>query len=66
KDKIKRAFFIVFATFTISIAVMLPLIWAGAGILRGFAITTIIAISVGVFITRPAYARILELIVKRD
>jgi preprotein translocase subunit SecD len=62
KQRIKRAFFIVFATFTTSIAVMIPLTTAGAGILRGFAITTIIAISVGVLITRPAYARMLELI----
>ncbi|MBN1923468.1 MAG: protein translocase subunit SecD [Nanoarchaeota archaeon] len=64
KQKVKNAFFIVFATFTTSIAVMIPLTQAGAGILKGFATTTIIAISVGVLITRPAYARILEIISK--
>ncbi len=62
KEKMKRAFFIVFATFATSIAIMIPLTNAGAGVLKGFAITTIIAISVGVFITRPAYARMLEIL----
>lgn len=66
KERIKRAFFIVFATFTMSIALMIPLAFAGAGVLRGFATTTIIAISVGVLITRPAFARILELLVGEE
>jgi len=39
---------------------LLPLIWAGAGLLRGFAITTIIGISVGVFITRPAFSDVVK------
>jgi preprotein translocase subunit SecD len=38
--------------------------WAGAGLLKGFAITTIIGISVGVFITRPAFSEIVKKIVK--
>lgn len=66
KERIRRAFFIVFATFTTSIAVMIPLANAGAGILRGFATTTIIAISVGVLVTRPAYSRILEKLFKKS
>jgi preprotein translocase subunit SecD len=39
---------------------MLPLFWAGAGILRGFALTTIIGVTVGILITRPAFADIVE------
>jgi len=43
---------------------LLPLIWAGAGLLKGFAITTIIGISVGVFITRPAFSEVVKRIEK--
>ena len=64
KQKMKSAFFIVFAAFTTSIAVMIPLNFAGAGILKGFASTNIIAITIGVLITRPAYSKIIELIIK--
>ena len=64
KQKMKNAFFIVFAAFTTNIAVMIPLNFAGAGILKGFASTTIIAITIGVLITRPAYSRIIEIMQK--
>ena len=42
----------------------MPLLWAGAGLLKGFAVTTIIGISAGVFITRPAFAEIVKRVVK--
>ncbi|VVB75429.1 Protein-export membrane protein SecD [Candidatus Tiddalikarchaeum anstoanum] len=64
KDKIKKAFFIVMVVFLMNIALMVPLSFAGAGILRGFAITTMISVSVGVLITRPAFGRMLELSIK--
>jgi preprotein translocase subunit SecD len=51
------------AYFTTFVA-MLPLMKAGAGLLKGFAITTIIGISVGVFITRPAFAAVVEILLK--
>ncbi len=60
KRRISKAFFIIIAAFACTVATMIPLLFAGAGLLRGFAITTIIAVSVGIFITRPAFARILE------
>jgi len=66
KRRIAKAFFIIIAVFTCTVATMLPLLFAGAGLLRGFAITTIIAVSVGVFVTRPAFARILEHLMGRD
>jgi len=56
KEKIKQALFIVFGAFFTIVAAMLPLFWAGAGLLRGFAFTTIIGITVGILITRPAFA----------
>jgi len=60
KERIKRAFFVIIAAFFLTVAAMLPLFWAGAGLLRGFALTTIIGISVGILITRPAFADIIK------
>lgn len=60
KQRVKRALFIIFGAFLTIIAAMLPLFWAGAGLLKGFALTTIIGISVGIFITRPAFADIIK------
>ncbi len=66
KEKIKRALFVVFGAFFTIIAAMLPLFWAGAGLLRGFAFTTIIGVTVGVLITRPAFADIIKQIGDRQ
>lgn len=60
KARIKRALFIIIGAFLTIIAAMLPLFWAGAGLLRGFALTTIIGVSVGILITRPAFADIIK------
>jgi len=60
KERIKRAFFIILGSFFTTVAAMIPLFWAGAGLLRGFALTTILSISVGILITRPAFAEILR------
>ena len=60
KQKIKRAFSIIIGAYFTSLVSLLPLLWAGAGLLKGFAITTIIGISVGVFITRPAFGEFLR------
>lgn len=64
KERIKNALFIIFGAFFTIIAAMLPLFWAGAGMLKGFALTTIIGVSVGILITRPAFSEIVKLIVK--
>ncbi len=60
KIRLKNAFFIIFTAYAATVVAMLPLFRAGAGLLRGFAITTIIGVTVGVLITRPAYAAIIE------
>ncbi len=60
KERIKRAFFIIMGAFFTIIAAMLPLFWAGAGMLKGFALTTIISVLAGILITRPAFAEILR------
>lgn len=66
KEKIKKALFIVVGAFFTIIAAMLPLFWAGAGLLRGFAFTTIIGITVGILITRPAFADIIRKIGEKE
>ena len=50
--------------FLLIIAAMIPLFWAGAGMLKGFALTTIIGVSVGILVTRPAFADIVRMILK--
>jgi preprotein translocase subunit SecD len=62
RERIKRAFFIIFSAYCTVVVAMLPLLFAGAGLLKGFALTTIIGASVGVFITRPAYAYVIQLL----
>ncbi len=62
KVKLKRAFAIILGAYFTSLVALFPLIWAGAGLLKGFAITTIIGITVGVLITRPAFSDIIKII----
>lgn len=64
KKRIKNAFFIIMGAYFTTVVAMLPLMSAGAGLLKGFAITTIIGVSIGVFITRPAYAAVVEILLK--
>ncbi|MBT4165908.1 hypothetical protein HOE04_02630 [archaeon] len=64
KQRIKRALYIILGTYITTLFALLPLMWAGAGLLKGFAITTIIGISTGVFITRPAFSEIVKRILK--
>ena len=64
KEKIKQAFFIIFGSYAAMLAAMIPLWAMGAGLLKGFAIVTMMGVSIGVFITRPAYAQILEILAK--
>jgi len=64
KQKLARAFFIVMASYLTLVVAMIPLWFAGAGLLKGFALTTIAGVTIGVFVTRPAYATILEILVE--
>lgn len=68
KFRIKDAFFIIFASAGTLIAAMLPLAYVGfsrgatgIGLLAGFAFTTVIGVLIGVFITRPVYAKFIEI-----
>ncbi len=61
-NQIRRAFFIIFTAAATTIAVMLPVFSIQA--LKGFAFMTIAGVLIGVFVTRPAYAKILEEMLK--
>ena len=58
--RIKRASFIILASYLTLVAAMLPLYWAGAGLFKGFALTTIIGVTSAILITRPAFADIIK------
>jgi preprotein translocase subunit SecD len=60
----KRAFAIIIGAYFTAVVAMIPLLWAGAGLLRGFAFTTILGITTGVLITRPAFADMVKRIEK--
>ncbi len=64
KQKIKSAFFIIMSAYFTTLVAMTPLLMAGAGLLRGFALTTIVGITVGVLITRPAFAAVVEVLLE--
>jgi len=66
-NRIRKAFFIIFAAAATTVATMLPIILFsfGFGKLRGFAITIVIGVLIGVLITRPAFSIIAESVLKK-
>ncbi|MFT4313185.1 MAG: hypothetical protein ACMXYA_02160, partial [Candidatus Woesearchaeota archaeon] len=64
KRKFRKALFIILTAYFTTVAALLPLGWAGAGILRGFAFTTIAGLTIAILLTRPTYAKILEILSK--
>jgi protein-export membrane protein SecD len=64
KQKIKKAFFYVFSAAATIVASVVPMIFVGMGAMKGFAVTTLLGIFIGIVITRPAFAivaqRVLE------
>lgn len=64
KQRLKRAFAIIMGAYFTALVSMFPLLWAGAGLLKGFAFTTMIGITAGVFITRPAFSDIVRKLVE--
>lgn len=59
-QKLKRAFSIILGAYFTALVSLLPLLWAGAGLLKGFAFTTILGITIGVLITRPAFVEMVR------
>jgi len=57
---IKNAFAIIFTSYLTVAVALLPLIFAGAGLLKGFALTSLAGATFGVLIARPAFSVILQ------
>ncbi len=66
KSKMNKAFFIIFAAYFTAMASLVPLLFAGAGLVRGFAIASMVGITAGVLITRPVFAVIMEKLEKKE
>ncbi len=64
--RVKNAFFIVIAAAATLIATMFPILLFGTSMVKifGFAIATIVGVTIGVLITRPAFAELAKLILK--
>ncbi len=66
KERLKQGFNIILGAYSTTVVAMIPLFFAGAGLLKGFAITTILGATFGTFIARPAYAAIIEILLKEE
>jgi preprotein translocase subunit SecD len=64
-QKMSQAFKIIFASAATVVVAMIPLYFMGFGSLKGFALTTIVGVAIGIFITRPAYGKIISEILNR-
>lgn len=66
KKRVEHAFFIIFTSALTTMAAMAPLAYLSLGMLRGFAVTTIIGILIGITITRPAYGSVAKILLKNQ
>ena len=66
KKRVEHAFFIIFTSAFTTIGAMAPLAYLSLGMLRGFAVTTIIGLLIGITITRPAYGNIAKILLKNQ
>ena len=64
KSKIKNAMSVVLGSYFVNLSGIIPLWFLGAGLLKGFAVTTLIGASFGVLIARPAFAAIIEILIR--
>jgi len=62
KERIKNAFQVIMGAYLTLVVAMIPLYFAGAGLLKGFALTTVIGLTLGVLITRPAFSDMVKMI----
>ncbi len=60
KEKLGRAFQIIFTVAGVAVMAMLPLLLSGIVEIMGFALASILGVLIGVGITRPAYGALME------
>jgi len=66
KQKMKKAIFIIFTSASTVIAAMTPLLFIGIGVMRGFAVTTVLGVLIGIGIARPAFGKIVEAVLEKE
>ncbi|MFW5704417.1 MAG: hypothetical protein ACOCXG_01115 [Nanoarchaeota archaeon] len=63
RKKIKNAITVVLIAYSTTVVAMLPFAFSVAlSLVKGFALMVVLGVTVGVFITRPAYAQILRVV----
>lgn len=60
KERVKRAFFIIVGAGAVIMMSVVPMLFIGIGVMRGFAVTTLIGTFIGVVITRPAFSLVAQ------
>jgi len=60
KQRMKQALFVIVSAYLTAVVSLIPLYKAGAGLFKGFALTTLIGITAGVLITRPAFSDMIK------
>jgi preprotein translocase subunit SecD len=66
KQRLKRAFFIIVGTGSIIMMSVVPMIFIGIGVMKGFAVTTLIGTFIGTILTRPAFSLTAQKILEKD
>ena len=66
KQRISRSFFIIFSAAGTVLAAMIPMMFIGVGVMRGFAIVTTIGVLIGLFLTRPAFPIVAQKLLGKD
>lgn len=66
KQRLKRSFFILFGSAATVIAAVLPMFFVGVGVMKGFAVTTMLGVFIGIVITRPAFAIVAEKVLEKE
>lgn len=62
KARVKRALSIIFGAYFTTLMAMIVLFFLGPSMLKGFAVITIIGATMGVFVTRMAYGKLIEIL----
>jgi preprotein translocase subunit SecD len=64
KQRLKRAFFIIVGTGAVIMMSVVPMIFIGIGVMKGFAITTLLGTLIGTVLTRPAFSIVTQKILE--
>ncbi|MEW6328805.1 MAG: hypothetical protein AB1468_01680 [Candidatus Micrarchaeota archaeon] len=66
KRKLEKAFFIIVTNAIVATVALIPLLFSGLVEIIGFATSTILGVTLGVLITRPAYGAIIERLFEKE